>query len=288
MLKAVVERYDASEKAAWSQRTPGFAYGVNIPRGGKHVIAAVADGTIRWHSLADDRELLALFVHAKDRRWVAWTPKGYYLASPGAETLIGWHVNRGWNEAAQFFSVDRFREAFSRPRGATPEGLLDLAGSLLEWTSTLDRPYPYRADDGREDLTKPGERIVRGGNYVFDDAPERLTTWNRTVSWRNPATGRRQIGFRCAASERVTKNRWWLRLASPLTCFQSCCQGGFYSAMRSSLPILLTVMARPLSVSITPAARRRVIWRQTVSMRRPRYSAIFVRDRGGSKCKACG
>ena len=87
----------------------------------------------------------------------------------------------------------------SRPRGATPEGLLDMAGSLLEWTSTLDRPYPYRADDGREDVTVPGERIVRGGNYVFDDAAERLTTWNRTVSWRNPATGHRQIGFRCAA-----------------------------------------------------------------------------------------
>jgi len=87
----------------------------------------------------------------------------------------------------------------SRPRGATPEGLLDMAGSLLEWTSTLDRPYPYRADDGREDPGLPGERVVRGGNYVFDDAPERLTTWNRTVSWRNPATGHRQIGVRCAA-----------------------------------------------------------------------------------------
>ena len=89
----------------------------------------------------------------------------------------------------------------SRPKGATPEGLLDMAGSLLEWTSTLDRPYPYRAEDGREDLTAPGERVVRGGNYVFDDAPERLTTWNRTVSWRNPATGHRQIGFRCAVDE---------------------------------------------------------------------------------------
>ena len=70
--------------------------------------------------------------------------------------------------------------------------------SRLEWTSTLDHPYPYRAEDGREDLTAPGERVVRGGNYVFDEAPERLTTWNRTVSWRNPATGHRQIGFRCA------------------------------------------------------------------------------------------
>jgi iron(II)-dependent oxidoreductase len=87
----------------------------------------------------------------------------------------------------------------SAPKGATPEGVLDLAGSLLEWTSTLLRPYPYRADDGREDPAAPGERVVRGGNYVFDDAPNRLTGWNRTVTWRNPATGHRQIGVRCAA-----------------------------------------------------------------------------------------
>lgn len=87
----------------------------------------------------------------------------------------------------------------SRPKGATPQGLLDMGGSLLEWTSSLDRPYPYRADDGREDLTRPGERIVRGGNYIFDDTPDKLVAWNRTVAWRNPATGHRQIGFRCAA-----------------------------------------------------------------------------------------
>jgi iron(II)-dependent oxidoreductase len=89
----------------------------------------------------------------------------------------------------------------SKPRGATPEGLLDMAGSLLEWTSTLDRPYPYRADDGREDPSVPGERIVRGGNYIFDDTPDKLVAWNRTVAFRNPATGHRQIGVRCAADE---------------------------------------------------------------------------------------
>jgi len=50
--------------------------------------AAYGDGTIRWHRLGDGQELLALFVHAKDRRFIAWTPKGYYAASPGAEDLI--------------------------------------------------------------------------------------------------------------------------------------------------------------------------------------------------------
>ena len=53
------------------------------------------------------------------------------------------------------------------PVGATPSGLLDLAGDVLEWTSTLYRPYPYRADDGREDLGAEGSRVVRGGSW-FD------------------------------------------------------------------------------------------------------------------------
>ena len=51
----------------------------------------------------------------------------------------------------------------SRPHGATPEGILDMAGSLAEWTTSLFMPYPYHADDGREDQTSPGERVTRGG-----------------------------------------------------------------------------------------------------------------------------
>jgi iron(II)-dependent oxidoreductase len=89
----------------------------------------------------------------------------------------------------------------SRPMGATPEGLLDMAGSLSEWTSTLDRSYPYGADDGREDPLLPGERVVRGGDYVFNPGPERLISWNRTIWSRNPASGHRHIGLRCAADD---------------------------------------------------------------------------------------
>ena len=50
-------------------------------------------------------------------------------------------------------------------------------------------------------LVGTSERAVRGGNCVFDDAPERLTGWDCTVSWRNPATGHRQIGVRRAVSD---------------------------------------------------------------------------------------
>lgn len=87
----------------------------------------------------------------------------------------------------------------SRPEGATPSGLLDMAGSLAEWTMSLYRPYPYDADDGRESPTHPGERTTRGGDYVFDTEPDKLTAYFRDGFSRAPMDGHRHIGFRCAA-----------------------------------------------------------------------------------------
>ncbi|MGO9461606.1 MAG: caspase family protein, partial [Rhodomicrobium sp.] len=110
-----LDAYRADGTKLWEKPVPDSAWGVSISRDGRLVVAAYGDGTIRWHRLSDGQELLALFVHAKDRRFVAWTPKGYYAASPGAEDLIGWHVNRGWNHAADFFPASRFRDQFNRP-----------------------------------------------------------------------------------------------------------------------------------------------------------------------------
>lgn len=87
----------------------------------------------------------------------------------------------------------------SRPEGATPEGILDLSGSLAEWTASLYRPYPYDADDGREDPLAPGERVTRGGDYVFDTGPDQLTGYFRSGFSRAPQSGHRHIGFRCGA-----------------------------------------------------------------------------------------
>lgn len=54
------------------------------------------------------------------------------------------------------------------PQGASLYGVLDMAGNVWEWTSTLYRPYPYRPADGRESPTSPGHRVVRGGSYNHD------------------------------------------------------------------------------------------------------------------------
>ena len=69
-----------------------------------------------------------------------WTPTGYYDASPGAEDLIGWHVNRGRDAAADFFPAARFRSTFFRP-DVVVEVLqtLDEAGALQRADAAAQR-----------------------------------------------------------------------------------------------------------------------------------------------------
>jgi len=98
----------------WSVLIPGSAWSVNISGDGRYAVAALADGTIRWYRLKDGKELLAFFPHRDRKRWVVWTPSGYYDASAGGEELIGWHVNNGRDAAADFFPVGQFRSAYYR------------------------------------------------------------------------------------------------------------------------------------------------------------------------------
>jgi len=98
----------------WNIPIPGAAWGVNIAQNGKLATAAFADGTIRWYQ-KDGKELLAFFPHKDRKRWVMWTPSGYYTASAGGEDMIGWHINNGKDAAADFFPVSKFRSRFYRP-----------------------------------------------------------------------------------------------------------------------------------------------------------------------------
>jgi WD40 repeat protein len=105
--------FDPAGKPLWRIRTPGAVWGVNT--NGQVAVAAIGDGTIRWYRIADGKEILAFFPHTDRKRWVLWTPSGYYDASPGSEDFIGWHVNNGKEQAADFFPASRFRSTFYRP-----------------------------------------------------------------------------------------------------------------------------------------------------------------------------
>jgi WD40 repeat protein len=108
-------RFNDKGEQVWRKKTEGLNWGVALTGDGQMIVAAQSDGTLRWFSAENGDELLAFFVHAVDKRWIAWTPRGYYAASPGGEDLIGWHVNRSWDEAPDFFPAQQFREQFYRP-----------------------------------------------------------------------------------------------------------------------------------------------------------------------------
>ena len=91
---------------------------------------------------------------------------------------------------------DQMHPVGSRPTGASPYGVMDMAGNAWEWTSSLFRPYPHVANDGREDPAAAGRRVARGGSWVGE--PEIATT---TYRFRpEPGFAHRYLGFRCARS----------------------------------------------------------------------------------------
>ena len=53
------------------------------------------------------------------------------------------------------------------PQGASPYGLLDMAGNVWEWTLSVYKGYPYDPEDGREDLEAEGLRVLRGGAFRY-------------------------------------------------------------------------------------------------------------------------
>ncbi|MCP4358682.1 MAG: SUMF1/EgtB/PvdO family nonheme iron enzyme [Chloroflexi bacterium] len=55
------------------------------------------------------------------------------------------------------------------PGGESPYGCVDMSGNVWEWCSSLFRPYPYEADDGREQLDGRDYRVMRGQSWFEAD-----------------------------------------------------------------------------------------------------------------------
>ena len=80
------------------------------------------------------------------------------------------------------------------PDGDSVYGAADMAGNVWEWCNSLYLPYPYRADDGREDRQAKGDRVVRGGSFADDRDTVRGASRRR----RLPNSRDNSTGFRVA------------------------------------------------------------------------------------------
>ena len=93
------------------------------------------------------------------------------------------------------------RNARFRPRAVGQKkpnkyGLFDMHGLVWEWTSTEERAYPYRSDDGREEPESPWPRVVRGGSFLSDEYFCRCGFRD----WHLPVHRDHDVGFRVAIS----------------------------------------------------------------------------------------
>lgn len=85
----------------------------------------------------------------------------------------------------------------SYPSGISWVAAFDMSGNVFQWVSSLYKPYPYSATDGREnDEDTTSARVYRGGWLTYIDRGASLVLRVRM----NPSERDWHIGFRCARS----------------------------------------------------------------------------------------
>jgi formylglycine-generating enzyme required for sulfatase activity len=97
------------------------------------------------------------------------TEREWEYAARGVENWV-YPWGDGWNANNAVYGENSNRQTAyvgSRPSGASWIGAHDMTGNVWEWTLSLYDDYPYKRDDGREDISANGMRVVRGGSWYF-------------------------------------------------------------------------------------------------------------------------
>lgn len=98
---------------------------------GRYMVSGASDQTVRlWN--VERRELVVSLYHGADGEWVIWTPQGYYASSPNGDRVVGWQINKGAGQAADYVSASQLRGKFYRP------DIVDRAILLASATKAVD------------------------------------------------------------------------------------------------------------------------------------------------------
>ncbi|MFP5212838.1 MAG: hypothetical protein ACLGPL_05615, partial [Acidobacteriota bacterium] len=165
-----LRHFDYNGELRWKVPVPSVVWAVNVAEQAKLIVCALGDGTIRWYRMDTGKEVLAFFPRIKGNQWVAWTSSGYYSGSPGADELIGWHVNNGKDKAPDFFPASRFRALFNRP--AVVEQILAVADETEAVKPVAQNPDKKTDPTTVEKILPPVVSILSPPDGTAVDSPE--------------------------------------------------------------------------------------------------------------------
>jgi WD40 repeat protein len=165
---------------------------------GRFLVSGAADQTVRLWNL-QTRELIVTLFHGGDGEWVMWTPQGYYMGSPGADKIVGWQINKGPDQAADYVGAEQLRQHLYRPDivekaiivASAEQAVREAPGTSFKLADLLARAVPRfnivspmagsTGRDGRTvvkiaiDATPDPVKLIRvqvNGRQVAEETPE--------------------------------------------------------------------------------------------------------------------
>ena len=102
-----IRLFDKTGREKWHVNVPAGAFAVNLTGDGRYAVAALEDGSIRWYAVESGHEVMGLFIDADGKRWVLWTPEGFFDCSAASDALVGYHVHRGPDHDGEFVRDDQ-------------------------------------------------------------------------------------------------------------------------------------------------------------------------------------
>ena len=102
----------------WQIPSPGGGHGsltANFSVDGNWIVVHFLDQTVQWLRRRDGKKVMTFYSPAESKEWILWTSEGYYVSSPRGDDLLGWHVNRGKDQAADFYTARQFERILYRP-----------------------------------------------------------------------------------------------------------------------------------------------------------------------------
>jgi formylglycine-generating enzyme required for sulfatase activity len=138
--------------------------------------ACSAPDNDRWEDPAYAQHPVTVVTWQQANEYARWaggrlpTEAEWEKACRGPDGLAyPWGNDAPTDERANFGAADGDTARVGKyPEGASPYGVLDMAGNVWEWTSSKPMDYPYDPADGREDLGGDGARVLRGGAWGYD------------------------------------------------------------------------------------------------------------------------